>query len=146
MNKLKNSILLLLLSALPYLISSQVPDRFEFLAHNAKRNIVSQIILKDDHIVFSTNKGLEKARFDYDIENLASVNSFMDIKKSKLVELNDSTYHFIYWGIEDADIPELPGFRFYSNRNGIVSSGSRGINDFNYINDITPDSTGGFCA
>jgi hypothetical protein len=125
-------------------LGAQVPDNFEYLAHTYKENIISDVILEEDHLVFSSSQGLHKANYNYSYEDLISGNSFTTFKKHKLVKVSDSTYHFFFWGIEEADIPVLTGFEFYSFDRGVELYDRVGAFDLDYINEVTHDSIGGF--
>ena len=132
---------LLCLISFPLLIQSQIPENFEFLAHDAKHNEISQLIVRDDHIIFSTNNGFHRASYNYDIENFYAR---QDFAQSKLIDENDSTYYFFTYDRSDHDIVGIPGFTVMTNQSGEDAFSVIGDRENIHIQDVIVDSIGGY--
>ena len=132
---------LLCLISFPLLIQGQIPENFEFLAHDAKHNEISQLIVREDHIIFSTNNGFHRASYNYDIENFYAR---QDFAQSKLIDENDSTYYFFTYDRSDHDIVGIPGFTVMTNQSGEDAFSVIGERENIHIQDVIVDSIGGY--
>ncbi len=132
---------LLYLIIVPIFIQGQIPENFEFLAHDAKHNEISQIIVRDDHIIFSTNNGIHRATYNYGIDNFYAR---QDFARSKLIEENDSTFYFFTYERSDHDIVGIPGFTVVTNQSGEDSFSAIGERENIHIEDVIVDSIGGY--
>lgn len=124
---------------------AQVPENFEFLAHNNRTTEIAQIKITDDFAIIADRfSGISIAEYDYDLRTKTRDG----FRQSKLIETNDSTFHIITWDFPGGDIHTRPGFNAYSFINGSerISKLSDLFINYYYFNDVTVDSIGNFWA
>jgi len=125
-------------------ITSQIPDNFQFLDLNDSNNLPEIFRVTDSDIIYSHIYGINGANEDYVNERKVSIASHFYLS-SKLVEVNDSTFHIALWDLVELDIPR-PGYALYSRKGKEEKIDEKYFGGIGTYKEIHPDLQGGVYA
>ena len=115
-------------------LMGQTPINFEFLDHSARTTEARQIKVLSDKIAYTSPRGIYEATYDHDLN---FINGFGRFAQSKLIEVNDSTFHMLQWEPTDGDAIGIPGFDYYTIKGDNKTTGTLG-NNFQSSNHLHP--------